>query len=135
MNDKHHKIDEILKQSVQEVELDSPSGNFTKDLMSKIQAIGIKEPIAYSSLIPHPLKIGLGLIFVCVLVYFSIGTNSDAPSLLSPYFKLPDFSFSIPDLQFNIEFSNVMVYGLVFFMVLFSIQIYYIKTKVGRLNL
>ena len=135
MRKEQHDIEDILRQSFKETKLELPSSDFTTDVMSKIHSIASTEKMVYSSLIPDPVKIGLGFIFGCVLVYFILGSDFESTSLLSTYFNLPELSFGLPDLQFNLEISNVILYGMVFFMVLFSIQIYVIKTKVSRLKL
>jgi len=134
MKEKQHDPKESLKRGFKATPLDSPSGDFTQNLMSKIHALDNKTTIQYSSLIPNPVKISLGLIFACIIAYVSMGSEIESTSLLSTYINLPELAFNLPDFAFNIEFSNVILYGLVFFMILFFIQIYFVKTKLNQLK-
>lgn len=130
MKDEQHKIDKILKQGFKETKLDSPSGDFTKDLMSKINAIAPEPAMRYTSLLSNPVKIAIISVFIGVIVYFVMKSDMGSASLLSTFIQMPDWSFNLPKFDLDFEISNAILYGSIFFMLLFGIQIYFIKNKI-----
>ena len=126
-----NKIDPILKQAFKDSTLDSPSGDFTMDIMSKINALESKSAITYKSLISAPFKILISLIFVSVIVYFAFTDSLESSSILSQYVQLPDFTidFEFSKFEINQGLSNTLLYAAIFFVLLFGYQVHAINKK------
>ena len=125
---KHIKeIDAFAKKYVNEIPAESPSIDFTSNLMDKINEFqAVKEKITYKPLIS---KKGWFCILATVITAVLISVKSSKDEL----FTLPEMNFSfIEKINFsglfeNIQVSNSTLYLAITFSALVFIQIFYLK--------
>ncbi|MBL4644147.1 MAG: hypothetical protein JKY44_11215 [Flavobacteriaceae bacterium] len=121
------EIHAFTKKYVQEIPIESPSLDFTSNLMQKIGELqSFKSAITYKPLIS---KKAWFIVFAAIIAAVLIPFKSSEESL----FNLPELNFSfLEKLNFsglldNINVSNTTLYFAITFSVLVSIQIFYLK--------
>lgn len=130
---KEKKLDDIIRKSVKEIGLESPSADFTKTLLSKIDASTQKETATvYKPLIS---KAGWGVLSVILIaisglaVYGNMDTNLAWLEKMNigalPKLQLMD---ALPDLAV----SNIFFYGLLIFGLFALIQLVLFKQRLDR---
>jgi len=133
MKENKQDIDNSLRQALKDVALESPSNDFTFNVMDEINAIESSQAFTYSSLIPNPIKIVLGLVVVCLLTIFSFFVRLEFTINLPEYIKLPQSFFKPKVFDFFLltDYSNVILYAGSLFMLMFAFQIYTISKRVA----
>lgn len=120
------EIDAFVKKYVKEIPTEKPSVDFTKNLMSKIAEIQPEKVIVYKPLIS---KKGWFLVAASIIAIVLLPFRNAEESL----FSLPEVDFSFfKELSFSGLFDSIQVststaYLLVFFSILFFVQIVYLK--------
>lgn len=121
------EIHAFTKKYVQEIPLETPSLDFTSNLMQKIGELQpFKSAITYKPLIS---KKAWFIVFAAIIAVVLIPFKSSQESL----FNLPELNFSfLEKLNFsglldNINISNTTLYFAITFSVLVSIQLFYLK--------
>jgi len=121
------EIHAFTKKYVKDIPVESPSLDFTANLMQKIGALEpLKSAIAYKPLIS---KKAWFVVFAGIIALVFIPFKSTEESL----FTLPELNFSfLEKLNFsglldNITVSNTTLYLAVIFSALVCIQIFYLK--------
>lgn len=121
------EIHAFTKKYVKEISTESPSIEFTSNLMKKIGELQtMKSAIAYKPLIS---KKAWFIVFVAIIAVVFIPFKSNEESL----FTLPELNFSFLDkLNFgglldNITISNTTLYLAITFLALVFVQIFYLK--------
>lgn len=120
-------LDAFAKKYVKEISTESPSLDFTANLMGKINQLQeAKSTIVYKPLIS---KKGWFVVFAAIIAVVFIPFQSKEEGL----FTLPEFNLSFLDkLNFSglfegLQVSNSLLYLAITFLVLISIQILYLK--------
>lgn len=121
------ELDAFAKKYVKEISTESPSLDFTANLMGKINQLQeAKSTIVYKPLIS---KKGWFVVFAAIIAVVFIPFQSKEEGL----FTLPEFNLSFLDkLNFSglfegLQVSNSLLYLAITFLVLISIQILYLK--------
>lgn len=124
------RIDTFLQKYIQEIPLESPSKDFTKNLMEVLTKEETTKVTAYTPLIS---KKGWGIIASIIAIFSTVVVfipyREEEQSLID---KIPvDFSF-LSHISFSKMFeilsvSNSTLYTLVLFTVLFFVQAFYLK--------
>ncbi len=104
--------------------LEQPSINFTDNIMFKIEAITTTKGIVYKPLISKTAWLCIGLGFIALTSYFVLKQPVINNSLINS-FDLPKVSNPLKSITFN--FSKILIYAVVLFAVMFSIQIPLLK--------
>ena len=129
--EENKKLDAFLKKQIQEMPLESPSKNFTSNIMDILNDEKVPVKIQYKPLISK--KIWLAVVAVIVAVMF-IPFQKQEGGLLEKV--TIDFSFlekvSFSGLLDGVNVSTTAFYGLLFFAVMILIQITYLKQYVNR---
>ena len=129
--EENKKLDAFLKKQIQEMPLESPSKNFTSNIMDILNDEQVSVKIQYKPLISK--KIWLAVAAVIVAVMF-IPFQKQEGGLLEKV--TIDFSFlekvSFSGLLDGVNVSTTAFYGLLFFAVMILIQITYLKQYVNR---
>lgn len=116
-------VDKMMKSSA----LESPSVDFTSQILSKIERLQQSKATIYQPLISK--KIWVLIISGCIalVVYSFFSTSSESSSWLSTvdYSKLPNFNIS--ERLSTITFSKTMMYALVLLSLMVFIQIPLLK--------
>ena len=120
------QLDAFLKKQIKELPLESPSKNFTANIMSALHAESALSHIKYKPLISK--KIWLAVAAVVVAVLF-IPFQKQEGGLLEKVSI--DFSF-IDKLNFGgalegLSVSSTAFYGLLFFAIMIFVQVVYLK--------
>lgn len=128
------QTDAFLKKHIQEIPLESPSIDFTKNLMGVLSNEEVSKVTKYVPLISKKFWIGLlTIVAASVIALLLIPFQKGEGSLLE---KVPiDFSF-LDNVNFSGMFDGMSVssttfYGVVLFSIMIFIQIFYLK---GYLN-
>lgn len=128
---KNKKIDAFFKKQFQDIPLESPSKDFTSNIMDMIQQEEVSTTAAYKPLISKKVWILVAAAFTAV---FFIPFQKTEGSLLS------EVSFDLSFLQ-NISFSNVfdgisvsstVFYGFLFFGIMLLIQVLFLKDHFNK---
>jgi len=121
------EIHAFTKKYVQEIQIETPSLDFTSNLMQKIGELQpFKSAITYKPLIS---KKAWFIVFTAIISAVLIPFKSSEKSI----FSVPELNFSfLEKLNFtglldNINVSNTTLYFAITFSVLVSIQIFYLK--------
>jgi hypothetical protein len=116
-------VDKMMKSST----LESPSVDFTSQILSKIETLQQSKTTVYQPLISK--KIWVLIISGCIalVVYAFFSTSSESSSWLSTvdYSKLP--TFNISERLSTITFSKTMMYALVLLSLMVFVQIPLLK--------
>ena len=121
------ELDAFAKKYIKEVKVESPSVDFTANIMSTITNLApIKNTLVYKPLIS---KKGWFIVFAAVVAVFLIPFRSSEEG----WFSLPEMNFSfLEKLNFsglfeNVSVSNTTLYIAITFSALVFIQIFYLK--------
>lgn len=116
-------VDSILKQD----RLESPSKDFTSKVMQHIEVLQEKKAIVYKPLISKQVWAILGVVLIVVLVYGFYGTDSTSESWIDTINWNILVDNSILNQLGKLNFSNTLLYALVFFGLMLGIQIPILK--------
>ncbi|MFD2566185.1 hypothetical protein [Pseudotenacibaculum haliotis] len=121
---KNTQIDAFLKKQIQEMPLESPSKDFTSNLMSVLEE-ETSQSTQYVPLISKKIWIGIAALIAAI---FFIPFQEQEGSLMD---KVPlDLSFldsiKMPTLE-GFTISSVALYAIFFFTLMIFAQIFYIK--------
>lgn len=124
------QIDAFLKKQLKEIPLESPSKDFTKNLMGILSSEETSEVTSYVPLISKKVWTGIAsLVAILSLTLVFIPFQQEEESLLT---KIPlDFSF-ISKVSFSgvieaLAVSNATLYTLLLFSILVFAQVFYLK--------
>lgn len=113
-NDKN--IDELLKKSIQQLTLDSPSIDFTSSVMKKVEKLQKSKSIVYKPLISKPFWFLIIGCILTILVYSFLSIDQNQPSIINfngLFEQVP--SISIPEISISKTMKNsILVIGLLF---------------------
>jgi|TARA_B110000046_G_C13026009_1_gene414134 hypothetical protein len=129
---KHIKeFDAFAKKYLKEIKTESLSKDFTASLMNKIVLENSKSVINTKALISKKVWV---VIFASVLAVVLIPFKASEKSLITMP-KL-DFSFlekiQIPNLLENVSVSNTVMYAILFFGLMFMVQVIFLKNHFNK---
>jgi hypothetical protein len=129
---KHIKeFDTFAKKYLKEIKTESLSKDFTASLMNKIVLENSKSVINTKALISKKVWV---VIFASVLAVVLIPFKASEKSLITMP-KL-DFSFlekiQIPNLLENVSVSNTVMYAIIFFGLMFMVQVIFLKNHFNK---
>jgi hypothetical protein len=129
---KHIKeFDTFAKKYLKEIKTESLSKDFTASLMNKIVLENSKSVINTKALISKKVWV---VIFASVLVVVLIPFKASEKSLITMP-KL-DFSFlkkiQIPNFLENVSVSNTVMYAILFFGLMFMVQVIFLKNHFNK---
>jgi hypothetical protein len=128
-------LDDFTKKIIKNKLLESPSFHFTDAVMSDVEAIRKNESTVYKPLISKKMWILILLSFLSILVYILFfGTETETSGWLSKI----DFSMLINN-RLSTSFSSfklskTVIYAVVFFSIMFTIQIPFLKYHFNKVN-
>ena len=117
--DKH--LDNLSRKVIGKSAVESPSFDFTKSVMSQINALSTTSVTTYVPLISKKVWALIILVFAGIIGYVSFGTSEEKNSWLSDL----DYEFVNP--LSNLEFSQTSVYAVLFLALMICIQIPLLK--------
>jgi len=120
------ELDTFAKKYITDIEPDTPSIDFTSNLMEAIHETENTSVFNPTPLISSKVWIVLFVILITSIIYVSTGESIA---------KLWQFKFNyslnniVPDFLNTLSISNIMLYACFFFTVLIFVQIYLLKTR------
>lgn len=124
MNDK--EINAFTKSVIKEADLESPSSDFVRNVMSKVNAESLQNVVV----VYKPLISKTGWVFIfsaIVLGLFGTYYNGSSTSIFSnldlSYFNKLNFELKLPDFKF----SKIFTFSIVFLAGMVMIQVYGIR--------
>ena len=123
---KHTHLDDFLQKRLQEIPLESPSKDFTANLMNALSSEETSKSISYVPLISKKVWLGIAAVFIGILC---IPFQKQEGGILEKV----DLSFmnkiSLPEINFDlgITIPTTVFYALLLFSIMIFIQIFYIK--------
>ena len=119
------KIEELVNKLMEADALEQAPINFTDNVMSKIEALSNSKAMVYKPLIPKYILWLFGTGFIGIIGYL-LFTQPTGSSTLLERFNLSDISLD-PFEGLTFEFSNTLIYAMVLFAIMLSIQIPILK--------
>ncbi len=132
--DKHEekKLEEFVDRLMADAPLESPSVDFTKNLMLRIEAQSQKEAFQYKPIMSRSVLVGLFLAFSVLMVYvisqYGLG---DGTGWFDKITWEPNFKPFWGWLE-NYTSSKVLVYAVLLFGFLFFVQVPWLKKHMDR---
>ncbi|GGI57087.1 hypothetical protein [Winogradskyella haliclonae] len=125
MEQDNKKIEGLVNKLMTADSLEKAPLDFTDKVMARVEALSDSKSIAYKPLIPKYLWWFIASSFIALLCYFLFKEPTGDTSFLEK-FNLPDISFNPLD-NLSFEPSNTLMYAVVLFAIMFSIQIPILK--------
>lgn len=122
-------LDKLAKKVMTTSSLEKPSLDFTTNLMSKIEDIGVSNTVVYKPLISKRVGTIIFVLVIAGLAFAIFGNNIQS----SGWFDTIDLSVLSDNKvtetlsSFSFSVSNILMYAIVFFGLAFFIQITVLK--------
>ncbi|NDV45143.1 hypothetical protein [Flagellimonas sediminis] len=132
--DKHEekKLEEFVDRLMADAPLESPSVDFTKNLMLRIEAQSQKEAFQYKPIMSRSVLVGLFVAFSVLMVYvISQYDLGDGTGWFDKITWEPNFKPFWGWLE-NYTSSKVLVYAVLLFGLLFFVQVPWLKKHMDR---
>ncbi|CAM1369964.1 hypothetical protein [Tenacibaculum xiamenense] len=124
------ELDNFMKKYVKEIEVESPSIDFTKNIMNSINTMENSEVFKAKPLISTKVWIVLGAILIVSMFFVSKGQSFSEMVTIPELENLP--SFDISNISIPINVSDTMLYTCFFFTIMVFVQIYMLKDFLTR---
>ena len=126
------KLEELLDKIMMDAPLESPSKDFTKNIMQKIQTESVKEVFQYKPILSKKMLTGLFVSFVALIVYlgFKFG-GQNGNDWFGRLNWEPDFQPLWGWLE-RYTSSNVLIYAVILFGFLFFVQVPLLKKHMDK---
>lgn len=128
--DKH--IEKFVDKMMKETTLDTPSVDFTAQVMSQVLKIKTSQTTVYKPLISKWVWYGIFISMLGLIAYLSFNSSAVSGSLLEK-FNLGTFpKFNMPNLFSGLQFSKTTIYACVLLTLMLFIQIPIIKHVMNK---
>lgn len=132
MNEKgNKKLEHLVDKMMKETAFETPSIDFTSNIMSKVKVMAESEVTTYKSLIAKPVWVGLFALLIGVVVYSSFNVTTEPSWLLNVDFSVLD-KFGISNKLSNLVLSKTILYATVLFATMFAVQIALLKVYFNK---
>lgn len=125
-------LDDFTKKIIKKAALESPSIHFTSEIMSQVAALNDKSVTVYKPLISKKVWFLIALSFVVLCTYLILGTETEKESWLSTldFNALSNNNFT--NALSGFKMSKTLMYAVVFFGLMFCIQIPFLKNHFDK---
>ena len=128
--DKH--IEKFVDKMMKETTLDTPSVDFTAQIMSQVLKIKTSQTTVYKPLISKWVWYGIFISMLGLIAYLSFNSSAVSGGLLEK-FNLGTFpKFNMPNLFSGLHFSKTTIYACVLLTLMLFIQIPIIKHVMNK---
>lgn len=124
-------LDKLAKKAMKSSLLESPSVDFTANIMKQIEPIKIGYSIAYKPLISKYGWFGIIAILIGISVYVMFGNVESSPLLETIDYSVISNN-KVTDILSGITFSKTLMYAIGFFGLVFFIQIPLMKHVMNK---
>jgi len=128
--DKH--IEKFVDKMMKETTLDTPSVDFTAQVMSQILKIRTSQATVYKPLISKWVWYGIFISMLGLIAYLSFNSSAVSGGLLEKFNLGTLPKFSMPNLFSGLHFSKTTIYACVLLTLMLFIQIPIIKHVMNR---
>jgi len=128
--DKH--IEKFVDKMMKETNLDTPSVDFTAQVMSQVLKIKTSQTTVYKPLISKWVWYGIFISMLGLIAYLSFNSSSVSGGLLEKFNLGTLPKFSMPNLFSGLHFSKTTIYACVLLTLMLFIQIPIIKHVMNR---
>ncbi|MAU26026.1 MAG: hypothetical protein CMH48_02900 [Muricauda sp.] len=128
---KDKMLEELFDAAMRDVELNTPSEDFTKKVMGRIEALPAQKQVVYQPLISKKVLVLISSLFVLLLGYLAF--MGDFTS--SGWFDALDLGTVAPKLtlpSFKMPYSDTMVYAMLFLGIMVWVQTSLLKGYFDR---
>lgn len=123
MNDKgDKKLEHLVDKMMKETSLETPSVDFTSNVMSQVEVMANSNVTTYKPLISKPVWFGLLALLIGALVYSFFNSTTESSWLSDIDFGIladNEIGYNLPSLMF----SETMLYSVLLFGLMFTVQI------------
>ncbi|WP_400077745.1 hypothetical protein [Winogradskyella sp. R77965] len=119
------RIEDLVNKLMEADSLETPSFDFTDNVMSKVEALSNSEVTVYKPLIPKYIWWLMASGFLALVCYILFKKPTETTSLSERY-NLPEVSFNLLE-GLSLNFSNTLIYAIVLLAIMVSIQIPLLK--------
>lgn len=128
--DKH--IEKFVDKMMKEISLDTPSVDFTAQIMSQVLKIKTSQTTVYKPLISKWVWYGIFISMLGLITYLSFNDSAVSAGLLEKFNLGTLPKFSMPNLFSGLHFSKTTIYACVLLTLMLFIQIPIIKHVMNR---
>ena len=128
--DKH--IEKFVDKMMKETTLDTPSVDFTAQVMSQVLKIKTSQTTVYKPLISKWVWYGIFISMLGLIAYLSFNSSAVSGGLLEKFNLGTLPKFNIPNLFSGLHFSKTTIYACVFLTLMLFIQIPIIKHVMNK---
>ncbi len=126
--DREKKLEELTDRLFEQLPLEQPSADFTKNILQQLEPAAAQSKFAYRPLISRKVLVAIYVLLAIVLVVAAFTLDFDKSALfqsldVATYFDR--FAFKVP----SIEFSSTLSYALVGLGVMAIVQITLLKKQ------
>ncbi|UJH68021.1 sigma-E factor negative regulatory protein [Allomuricauda sp. SCSIO 65647] len=132
MDDNQKKLEKLVDSAMRDMKLDVPPSNFTERVMDRIEAEITKSAISYKPLMSKKMLILIGVLFLVLIGYPIVTGNFSSREGWFDRIDLAPWLSKVKLPSLEMDFSNIMVYGVVFFGMMVLIQITMLKGYFDR---
>lgn len=128
---KDKMLEELFDAAMRDVELNTPSEDFTKKVMGRIEALPAQKQVVYQPLISKKVLVLISSLFVLLMGYLAF--MGDLTS--SGWFDALDLGTVAPKLtlpSFKMPYSDTMVYAMLFLGIMVWVQTSLLKGYFDR---
>ncbi|MFP4845528.1 hypothetical protein [Winogradskyella sp. PE311] len=119
------RIEDFVNKLIEADQLETPSFNFTENVIYKVEALNTSDVTVYKPLISKYVLWSIALSFTAFVVYVLFSKPSNTVSLSERY-NLPQVSFNFLE-NYSVNFSSTIMYAAVLLAIMVSIQIPLLK--------
>lgn len=119
------KIEDLVNKLMADDSLESAPLEFTKSVMSKVEALSESKPIVYKPLIPKYIWVLIAASFAGLVAYVFSSKSSESSSFTERY-NIPEVSFNLFE-SVPFDFTSTLMYATVLLAIMVCIQIPLLK--------
>jgi len=125
-------IEKFVDKMMKEISLETPSVDFTAQIMSQVLKIKTSQTTVYKPLISKWVWYGIFISMLGLIAYLSFNSSSVSGGLLEKFNLGTLPKFSMPNLFSGLHFSKTTIYACVLLTLMLFIQIPIIKHVMNR---
>ena len=123
------KIENLVHKMMKKATLESPSFDFTAQIMEQVSSIKQSKATIYEPLISRKAWVFITISFATLLGYVLFGTQQQQPASRDHFLDFNIFTNAVFSSAFHhLFFSNVMLYAVSFLSIMILVQVYFLKT-------
>lgn len=115
------RLNDLIDKIMEETSLDTPSIDFTSNIMTKVELIANTNVTTYRPLISKQVWFGVLILIIGAMVYPLFYSTTETSWLTNMDFNKFSYHIIVSRLS-NLAFSKIMIYSVVIFALMFAVQ-------------